>query len=91
MSDSTKPELKLWFNGADTFVARDEEHARELMLEHIGIGADDDVPPVENWHHRIGTITIHIEHDIGDTTPVTKTAEEWIRDNGAGFLCSTEH
>lgn len=82
--------LALWFNGADTYVARDATHARELMLAHLGPGSEDDVPPFDDWHHRVGMITLHIEHDIGDTTPETKSAEDWIRDNGAGFLCSTE-
>jgi hypothetical protein len=83
-------DLKLWFNGADTFVAESAEHARVLMREHLGPGSDDDVPPVDEWHERIGMITIHIEHDIGDTTPETKPHDVWILENGPGFLCSTE-
>ncbi len=88
---STEQSLKLWFNGACTYVAESAEHARALMLEHLGVGSEDDVPPPEDWHHRIGMITVHVERDIGDEVPETKSAEDWIRDNGAGFLCSTEY
>jgi len=85
--------LSLWTNGADTYVARDAAHARELMGKHLGFPYESDASPIEDWTQRMdtGPLTIVIEHDIADLTRETKTVDEWIAENGPGFLCSTEH
>jgi hypothetical protein len=83
--------LRLWFNGADTYVAESAKHARALMLEHIGPGGEGDVPNEEAWRERTdATITMAVEYDIGGLTRETRTRADWIQRNGPGFLCSTE-
>jgi hypothetical protein len=85
-------ELSLWSNGSDTYVARDATHARELMGKHLGFPYEEDATPVDEWTRRdsSGSMSIVIEHDIGDNTFETKLATAWIAENGPGFLCSTE-
>ena len=78
-------ELRLWFNGADTYVARDIENARELMLAQIG--HIDDVAPTEDWSEETRAELTIGDDDLGTRT---KTRVEWIAENGEGFLCSTE-
>jgi len=85
-------ELGLWFNGADTYVARDAEHARELMAEQTGERIDD-VPNVGKWREQAATgerLSLQREGERGGEPIVTKTVAEWIADNGPGFLFSTE-
>jgi len=82
----SEQELKLWFNGADAYVARDAEHARELMAEQTGERIDD-IPSFGEWSkddHQMLTIG---DDDKGTQT---KSVAEWIRENGPGFLFSTE-
>lgn len=79
--------LSLWFNGADTYVAKSAEHARAQMLELFGPGSEDDVPPLGDWSED--TREVLTIGDEGEGTQ-TKTRAEWIAENGPGFLCSTE-
>lgn len=84
--------LSLWSNGSDTYVARDAAHARELMGRHIGFPYEEDATPTEDWKPRVhvGPLLLAIEHDAAELTRETKTVDEWIAENGPGFLCSTE-
>lgn len=79
-------ELRLWCNGVDTYVARDADHARELMAAQTGERIED-VPSVDEWSND-DRDTLTIGDD--DKGPQTKSADAWIRDNGPGFLFSTE-
>jgi hypothetical protein len=85
--------LSLWTNGADTYVARNAEHAHELMGKHLGYPYESEASPIEDWKQRVhvGPLSLTIEHDVADLTRETKTVDEWITSNGPGFLCSTEY
>jgi len=79
-------DLRLWFNGADTYIARDAEHARELMAVLTGERIDD-VPPFGEWSKDDRQVLTICDDDKGTQT---KGVAEWIRENGPGFLFSTE-
>ena len=79
-------QMKLWFNGADIYVAESAEHARGLMVTAIG-GDGDDVPPLDEWSEDTREVLTIGDDDVGSQT---KSAQVWIRENGSGFLCSTE-
>jgi len=80
------PKLRLWFNGTDTYVAESAEHARALMVTHMG-GDGDDVPPLDDWSEDTREVLTIGDDDAGTQT---KSAQVWCRENGPGFLCSTE-
>lgn len=68
---------------ADWYVARDEEHARALLIEDLGRSCGEiDITRLEP--HELLTF----REDDGDR--VTKTANDWARENGFGLLASTE-
>lgn len=88
-------ELRVWTDGYDTVIAADPEHATkvweatigELRSSHRGVG---------EWRAVPAEVPIAIRVDLvlggrefGEVL-MTKTAEEWAKVYGAGFLCSTE-
>ncbi len=78
--------LKLWTNGADTYVARDVEHVLELYKQAQGVEYDAD--DCGEWELREDEGPFAITDEDGGK--VTRTPAEWIAENGPGFLCSTE-
>lgn len=85
MLELASQSLRLWFNGVDTYIARDVEHARELMLAQVG--HVDDVASVDDWSEDTRDVLTIGDDELGTRT---KARVEWIAENGAGFLCSTE-
>jgi hypothetical protein len=79
--------LRLWTNGFDTYVAESPADILAMHKAWSGEDLDGDEQFIERTDAKI-TIT------IADAEPsrerVTKTAAEWIADNGPGLLCSTE-
>ncbi len=78
--------LDLWCNGVDTYVARDAEHARQLMAAQTGEQIDD-VPAPDEWSKDEREFLTIGDDDKGTQT---KSVGAWVRDNGPGFLFSTE-
>lgn len=79
--------LNVYKNETDWVVAESKEDASKVWCETSGAEFFD-----ENWQGEWEMMdpasTISIIDDEGKK--VTKTCQEWIAENGRGFLCSTE-
>ena len=101
MNETTPPDeltaetLHCYTDGTDTVVALSPEDALLAWAEHIGdieyrdegdasFGQLPDDKPLSIICDEDGN-----PDDEGEA--ITKTAAEWARDQGRGFLCSTEY
>lgn len=78
-------ELRIWTDGTDTYVATTVEHAMLMQRQLLGENPSE----ADAWGEDTRAI-ITILDDDAPGGKVTKTRDEWIADNGPGFLCSTE-
>ena len=72
--------------GPDTVVAASPEDAWIVWAEHLGEHPDG-YQDSYKWEALAPEAPLTIRDDDGR---VTKTCAEWTRENGRGFLCSTE-
>lgn len=77
--------LACWTNGVDTAVASDADDARIVVADMLGDHVEDVSPMRRIEDDKVLTI---LDENTGES--ITKTASEWARSNGRGFLCSTE-
>lgn len=91
MSDEA---LKVFFDGADYVIARDEAQASRLWEGYIGESRADHKSP--GWQAIAANEPIAIEVGLAlsgrefETMRIGKTAAQWCKAFGVGFLCSTE-
>lgn len=83
--DDKMTELHCYTNGTDTVVASDEDDGASVVAEHLGERVED-----VGALHRVDDATVLKILDEETGASVAKTAAEWARSNGRGFLCSTE-
>lgn len=87
-------DLHVWHNGYDWVVAKDEADARAVEHEMIGDPCThDDTCDCEGdgWDQVPDEAPLKIATGEDGAPPiVTKTCAEWVKDEGRGFLCSTE-
>jgi hypothetical protein len=84
-------DLRLWFDGLDFVIARDQADADDVWLEnhtdqdraeHVA----EQAPIVKPWTvYDKPTLSIE-EHD----PPETRTPAEWIAADGRGYLCAID-
>lgn len=80
------PELHVYKNDCDWYVAASPEDAANACHEHTEVPLDEIATFVPLADDSPLTVT-----DEDDEPPkLTKTCAEWARSNGRGFLCSTE-
>jgi len=87
--------LKMWSNGADKVIATSEERAASLWMITVGDASSKSARPGA-WQQvpgdKVMTVTCEVtlmERVIGEHA-ITKTAAEWVKTFGPGFMCSTE-
>ena len=78
--------LKVWTDGTDTVIAEDIRAVQKVMEVHAGSWESSD----GDWRVIDGAKLIKIHNFTGHEDIVTKTADEWVKAEGRGFLCSTE-
>lgn len=84
--------LKVFTNHTDTVVAKDLPDAQRVMEEHNGSTFEQEGWTLDEWGEVPDDkiITICNINDHGPDDKAAKTAAEWVKENGRGFLCSTE-
>lgn len=78
--------LKVWTDATDTVIAEDIHDVRRVMEAHAGSWESSD----GDWRVIDGDKQIKIHNLTGHEDTVAKTADEWVKSEGRGFLCSTE-
>lgn len=81
-------DLALFSDGTETYVASSVEEARKMQFDLCGENPEPETEWSEVSKNVDRTLTIHTDDGEG---PVSKTVGQWIKDNGPGFLCSTEY
>lgn len=78
-------DLRLFTDGTETYVATSIAEARRLQFENIGENPEDE----SAWREQTepDPMTIALDDGRGD---VTQSIANWIKENGPGFLSSTE-
>lgn len=80
--------MKCFRGEVDTFVARDMDHLKELLIRHYGdVDAEDMLK--DGWTELPPDRMLKIRMDDCDGPIETRTVQEWISLNGPGMLCST--
>jgi hypothetical protein len=85
-------ELHCFDNDYDTVVAYSKEDAQIVYHEYIGSSKMDECE-IDDWDQISddAVLKIDVEGNYNLEDVVSKTAREWILENGRGFLCSTEY
>lgn len=78
--------LKVWTDATDTVIAEDIRDVRRVMESHAGSWESND----GDWRVIEDDKLIKIHNVTGHEDIVEKTADEWVKAEGRGFLCSTE-
>jgi hypothetical protein len=75
----------------DWFVAESAEEARQMGIKYNKdrFGGGDDYEEME--YHQVADNTHITINDDFYSKVITKTAADWCKANGKGFLCSTEY
>ncbi len=82
------PELQIYENGTDTVIAHSPEDAVHAWEEANGVSYHDACAGgPDDWTLTDGPL-LRISDDDGGSE--TLTLDEWITEEGRGFLCSTE-
>jgi hypothetical protein len=87
--------LYLFTDGTDTFVAPNLPEAREMheryLRDHLGYDADIRLRHDDSLEQLPSMRTIRIWSDDSFDNVRALTAGEWARQQGPGFLCTTEY
>lgn len=87
-SEPSAPTLHVFTNGFDWIVAESAADAARLAEDHHGGTGDGDPDEWEQLSDKKLLPIYDTDDRAGPRT--TKTCAEWARDNGRGFLCTTE-
>lgn len=84
--------LKVFTNHVDTVVAKDLDDVAAVLANHYGSTMEEEGWSLDDWGEVADekVITIRNFNDRGWDDKGTRTAAEWARTEGRGFLCSTE-
>lgn len=84
--------MKLWTDDHDTVVAADLADAQKVWEEHNGSTFEQEMMTLDDWEQVPDDklVTICNIHDRGVDDKETRTAAEWAKLNGRGFLCSVD-
>ena len=88
MAMSETETLAVWTDGEDTVIATSAEDAVAVYEDYCGKRDDGADPFVRVPDHRVITIR---SDDPDEPNEDERTAAQWVRKNGRGFLCSASY
>ena len=82
----------MFTNDTDTIVAEDLADVAIVLADHYGSSMAEEGWTLDEWGLVTDdtSITIRNVHGNGWDDKETRSAAEWAKQNGRGFLCSTE-
>lgn len=81
---------------AHWIVAEDRAHAGRIIADHVASEwSDEEKLDFERWGPEWEWVELSPDDDLteegdGDAPDITKPVREWVREHGAGILCSGE-